>query len=213
MSSQLLSKQLALDKYAQNSAPPQVCHLPWVLWGNICLCFQHKRRMFLFPLFNLTADAFAKCGKRPEQLSSGMWPWTKIWLTVTVPGQRVLLSSRDLPLWLESNKLPPRYVGPFEIIKIINPSVVKLKPTLSIKKHPTFQVSLHKPVSLCPLIFLLREYFSPVITSTTPQTQSLIILYRINNSGDSCSCRLGNTRTQFAPTKMDTAFLKLLKII
>ena len=67
------------------------------------------------------------------------------------PGQMVWLSTKDLPLQVDSRKLAPRYIGPFRVVKIINPSAIRLKLPNSLKVHPTFHVSLLKPVSSCAL--------------------------------------------------------------
>lgn len=65
-------------------------------------------------------------------------------------GQRVWLSTRELPLQVK--KLAPRFIGPFEIQKIINPAAVWLKLPCSMRVHPTFHISKVKPVRESPLV-------------------------------------------------------------
>ncbi|XP_040901651.1 uncharacterized protein LOC121186853 [Toxotes jaculatrix] len=68
-----------------------------------------------------------------------------------VPGQKVWLSAKNITLKTESKKLAPRFIGPFEIDRLVNPVTVRLKLPQSMKVHPTFHVSQIKPVSSSPL--------------------------------------------------------------
>ena len=63
------------------------------------------------------------------------------------PGQRVWLLARDLHLPTVSRKLAPRYVGPYPIAQVINPSALRLTLPPSLKVHPVFHVSQVKPVA------------------------------------------------------------------
>uniref|UniRef100_A0A3Q2NMV8 Integrase catalytic domain-containing protein n=1 Tax=Fundulus heteroclitus TaxID=8078 RepID=A0A3Q2NMV8_FUNHE len=70
------------------------------------------------------------------------------------PGQRVWLSTRDLPARTSRRKLAPRYTGPYEIISVISPTTVRLRLPSHSRVHPSFHVSQIKPVlssPLCPL--------------------------------------------------------------
>uniref|UniRef100_A0A8K9UM86 Gypsy retrotransposon integrase-like protein 1 n=1 Tax=Oncorhynchus mykiss TaxID=8022 RepID=A0A8K9UM86_ONCMY len=66
-------------------------------------------------------------------------------------GQRVWLSTQNLPLKTASRKLTPRFIGPFRISQVINPVAVRLLlPRYLRRVHPVFHVSCVKPVLRAP---------------------------------------------------------------
>ncbi len=69
-----------------------------------------------------------------------------------VCGQRVWLSTKDLPLRSPSRKLAPRFIGPYRVTKVVNLVAIRLKlpPALG-RVHPVFHVSKVKPVFSSPL--------------------------------------------------------------
>lgn len=67
-------------------------------------------------------------------------------------GQRVWLSTRNLPLRVESRKLSQKFVRPFKIARGVNPITYRLTLPRSLKIIPTFYVSLLKPVLCSPFV-------------------------------------------------------------
>ena len=68
----------------------------------------------------------------------------------TNPGRRYGFSL-DLHIPSFSRKLAPRYVGPYVIEKVVNPSALCLQLPPSLKVHPVFHLSQVKPVATSAL--------------------------------------------------------------
>ncbi len=84
-----------------------------------------------------------------------------------VCGQRVWLSTKDLPLKVPARKLAPRFIGPYRITKVLSPAAVRLRlPSVFARVHPVFHVSRIKPVISSPL--------NPGVSAPTPPPPRLI---------------------------------------
>ncbi|KAL0172849.1 hypothetical protein M9458_033160, partial [Cirrhinus mrigala] len=69
-----------------------------------------------------------------------------------VCGQKVWLSTQDIPLKLPARKPGPKFIGPYNITKVLNPVTVPLKLPHMLKRiPPVFHVSRVKPVIRSPL--------------------------------------------------------------
>uniref|UniRef100_A0A673ZSX4 Integrase catalytic domain-containing protein n=1 Tax=Salmo trutta TaxID=8032 RepID=A0A673ZSX4_SALTR len=70
---------------------------------------------------------------------------------VYAPGDRVWLSTRNLPLQLPCRKLGPRFVGPFKVLRRLNEVCYRLHLPPDYHINPSFHVSLLRPVVAGPL--------------------------------------------------------------
>ncbi|XP_060786982.1 alpha-2-macroglobulin-like [Neoarius graeffei] len=114
-----------------------------------CAYFSRKFSQFVRPcrrMWGRARCALLKASRQYQQQSN-----RRRRLITFRPGQRVWLSARDLPLRVEYRKLAPRFIGPFKVLRRVNPVAYTLQLPRSMRVHPTFHVSRLHPVVTSPL--------------------------------------------------------------
>lgn len=90
-------------------------------------------------------------------------------------GQKVWLSTQNISLKDTSRKLGPRFIGPFPIIRIINPTAVRLQLPHSMRIYPTFHMYQIKP-------FIENPLYPPIIDHPPPRiidNQTVFTVHKI----------------------------------
>lgn len=123
--------------------------------GTHCIndcCYRSCRSAHFLPFLKLplvaeTGELLVHCafhlhGRPPRDVVS-----IRFWRCLTTQDRRPWLSNRDVLLQVDSKKLPPWFVGRFEVERLVSPAALHLTVPASIQVHPTFHVSQIKPVS------------------------------------------------------------------
>uniref|UniRef100_A0A8C5QR73 Uncharacterized protein n=1 Tax=Leptobrachium leishanense TaxID=445787 RepID=A0A8C5QR73_9ANUR len=90
-------------------------------------------------------------------------------------GDRVWLSTRHIRLKVPSMKFAPRFIGPYRILRCINPVVYALQLPVSLRIPNSFHVSLLKPLS-CNRFTRPDSPPPPVVVDGTPEYEIESIL-------------------------------------
>ena len=116
------------------------CPVSSAPWAISHPCSPLRRKTSVFPLFSTISAVAAGCGRMHAPPCCALLSRTAVSLTVAefplLPIEWV--SKCGFPLQTGSKKLTPRFVGPFPIDAIINPSDVRLKLPRSMRVHPSF---------------------------------------------------------------------------
>ncbi|KAG1934059.1 retrotransposable element [Pimephales promelas] len=168
------AEQLSWAEYAYNSAPASATGFsPF----QSCLGYQPP----LFPSSDLeskvpSALAFIqRCKRTWRMVRAALCKSRSVTLRAAnkrrikspryACGQRVWLSTANLPLQYPSRKLAPKFIGPFRVVRVHSPVAVRLRLPASLRRvHPVFHVSNLKPVVRAPP----RPVLSPVRVEGAP---------------------------------------------
>ncbi len=150
------NQQLSWVEYAHNSLPVSatgLSHFECIL-GYQPPLFQSMESEVAVPSAHAFVQRCRRTWSRARQTLLQVGVRTKVQADrhqlkppVYVVGQKVWLSSKNIPLRSVSNKLAPKFIGPFTVTKIISPVAVRLKlPPAYRRINPVFHVSKLKPV-------------------------------------------------------------------
>ncbi len=150
------SQQLSMVEYAHNSLPvsstglsPFKCSLGYQppifpsLESEVAVPSAHAFVQRCHRTWTRARETLLQVGRRMKAKADRHRSKPPVY----VVGQRVWLSTKNIPLRSVSNKLAPKFIGPFPVTKIISPVTVRLKlPPAYRRIHPAFHVSKIKPV-------------------------------------------------------------------
>ncbi|KAI2661364.1 Transposon Tf2-8 polyprotein [Labeo rohita] len=150
------SQQLSMVEYAHNSLPvsstglsPFECSLGYQtpifpsLESEVAIPSAHAFVQRCHRTWTRARETLLQVGARTKAKADRHRSRPPIY----VVGSKVWLSTKNIPLRSVSNKLAPKFIGPFPVTKIISPVAVRLKlPPVYRRIHPVFHVSKIKPV-------------------------------------------------------------------
>ncbi|KAG1925678.1 retrotransposable element [Pimephales promelas] len=150
------SQQLSMVEYAHNSLPvsstglsPFKCSLGYQppifpsLESEVAVPSAHAFVQRCHRTWTRARETLLQAGRRMKAKADRHRSKPPVY----VVGQKVWLSTKNIPLRSVSNKLAPKFIGPVPVTKIISPVTVRLKlPPAYRRIHPAFHVSKIKPV-------------------------------------------------------------------